>query len=879
MLSGIAASDRILVSRGPTVLTVSGQRAAVWRIDRATVHVLSASTYRVYASAFTPAARALHVVDRTGILSVSLTTGQVERWRRFADLDIQLEALTRVHLFDDRQLLLSTNGMLSLIDIKTWKIVWSRGKPSNPYIGLPQVELFTADTKTFRMLFRAPFASEITLVEMDAADGRTIVQWSTKLPFQADNYLFTPMVLGHGSYIAATDASRRGYLISTRDGTVARSFDPDVRFEQLHPHRKPVLDPKRFREVGYVITPTFMNDGRRIAFNAGDPRGRGTIRFFIYDLETGLKLGDHDRPAYLTSAYADAASDDVILIGSGGSVSRFDLERQATVTAYSGHPNGVAGFADDRAGGHVASVGVDGRIYVSDRATGVLLTTIILREDDWLSITPEGFYAGSTGLTAEVGIRLPSLEFLRANRVSRDLRRPDLVAEKLAGDRTGRIAQAATETDVARIVRSDAAPAVRLQARETSPDGVMTASIRVEPRGYGIGYSEWRLNGRLIATDDLHSPGDQPRMLERRIELDPGLNQIEVTAYDATGLIGSEPLVLEAVAPALSSQPRRLFVLAVGVDRYADPRLKLNFSVADAQAIVEALARRARGLYQTVETRLLTNDDVRRGTIASSFEELSKQVTSRDIFVLFVAGHGKSIDGRYYFLPQDFLYKSDASISAGGISDDDWARWITTIKAQDTLLLFDTCESGTLTASQQSPGNSVDALERVGLTLGRALLTAASGDRPAAEGYRGHGLFTYSVLEALAAGDTSGDRITDIRELANYLDRHVPETGWSAFRMTQTPQMFLAGRNFPLARAGPSEGVGAAPVRRDREPTHVTIEAALVSVSDDPSAQLAGEVPLGTMVRVVATSRGRVLVSRLGYDVGWIDARAVVQLR
>jgi hypothetical protein len=39
----------------------------------------------------------------------------------------------------------------------------------------------------------------------------------------------------------------------------------------------------------------------------------------------------------------------------------------------------------------------------------------------------------------------------------------------------------------------------------------------------------------------------------------------------------------------------------------------------------------------------------------------------RDTFVFFLAGHGKTIDGRYYFVPQDFRYEGEESIVKKGV--------------------------------------------------------------------------------------------------------------------------------------------------------------------------------------------------------------------
>ena len=52
---------------------------------------------------------------------------------------------------------------------------------------------------------------------------------------------------------------------------------------------------------------------------------------------------------------------------------------------------------------------------------------------------------------------------------------------------------------------------------------------------------------------------------------------------------------------------------------------------------------------------------------------------------------------------------------------------------------------------------------------GRNILTASASDQGALEGFRGHGLFTYGLLEGLEHADGNHDGNIDIAELAAYV--------------------------------------------------------------------------------------------------------------
>ena len=88
--------------------------------------------------------------------------------------------------------------------------------------------------------------------------------------------------------------------------------------------------------------------------------------------------------------------------------------------------------------------------------------------------------------------------------------------------------------------------------------------------------------------------------------------------------------------------------------------------------------------------------------------------------------------------------------------------------------------------------------------MGRTVLSASTDDAPALEGYRGHGVFTYAVLDALGAADTNGNGTIEVTELASFVDQKVPELSYEAFRQRQVPQMKIVGSNFTLRTKSPS---------------------------------------------------------------------------
>jgi len=81
----------------------------------------------------------------------------------------------------------------------------------------------------------------------------------------------------------------------------------------------------------------------------------------------------------------------------------------------------------------------DNIIRIWNVATGDLLATLLAGKDgEWVAVTSEGFFVASAkGAGPDLVAIVRGLEVYRLEQFS-ELRRPDLVREKLAGDPTAR---------------------------------------------------------------------------------------------------------------------------------------------------------------------------------------------------------------------------------------------------------------------------------------------------------------------------------------------------------------------------------------------------------------------------------------------------------
>ena len=176
---------------------------------------------------------------------------------------------------------------------------------------------------------------------------------------------------------------------------------------------------------------------------------------------------------------------------------------------------------------------------------------------------------------------------------------------------------------------------------------------------------------------------------------------------------------------------------------------------------------------------LALDEDATRDNLSALIDKLAAEIHPRDTFILFAAAHGKSENGRYYLIPQDYQ-SGPGNLAKLAIGQDDLQDWLANrIKARKALILLDTCESGALVAGHTKSRFDVSISEagvgRLHEATGRPVLAGAAADQAALEGYKGHGYFTYAVLDALTHGDTNGNGLIELSELVAYVQDAVPK--------------------------------------------------------------------------------------------------------
>jgi hypothetical protein len=453
-------------------------------------------------------------------------------------------------------------------------------------------------------------------------------------------------------------------------------------------------------------------------------------------------------------------------------------------------------------------------------------------DDEWVAWTEEGFFDASPNGARYVGYHINRGEDRAADYVGVDqmydlFYRPDLVAKRIKGGFEKEIkAELARIGNIDEIIASGLPPEVTIltdnNARINQRDFTLYFSLK--DKGGGIGRVEYRVNDVLVAsTEDIRSEGVYTQRRSGRIPkhftLPGGTNKVTVTTYNKKGTIASEPAQITVhVKDPLKGTPE-LYVLAVGVSEYRDRNLWLKFAHTDAQDVAEELENRGKGLFSDVHVMHLVNKEATTSAIEKTFDNLSKKIKTSDVFVLYLAGHGMAVSGRYHFIPWEAVYDTTSeALAQASLSHDKIIGLLEKIPALKSLIILDTCYAGMAAklGSQVKVASlrgieEKTAIDKLMRTSGRTFLAASSENQPAIEGYKGHGVFTFALIQGLkgqADRKGRGEGVITIDELADYVRQEVPKITSKKWGYEIIPMRNIMGDPFPI---GCRQGVQCRP--------------------------------------------------------------------
>ena len=383
----------------------------------------------------------------------------------------------------------------------------------------------------------------------------------------------------------------------------------------------------------------------------------------------------------------------------------------------------------------------------------------------WILWTPSGYYDASPGGEDFIGWHLnngpdKAADFFPASRFRSTYYRPDVIDRVLKTlDEAVALQQANDESgrkQVAEVsVREKLPPVVTI----TSPaDGAEVSGTPVKV-SYSARSSE-PLTGLKILVDGrpVSAEGAGKSVKESGdISVPIPSRDCEISVIAENRSAASEPATVRlrwkgaaAVKEEFQIKPK-LYVLAVGVSQYQDAELRLGLAAKDALDFSSAWTAQKGKLYSGVEARVLADAQATKGNILDGLEWLQRQVTQKDIAILFFAGHGiNDPNGVFYFLPVDADLER---LKRTGISQSDITSTVTMI-AGKVLVFIDACHSGNLMGKTKRRGLVVSSgavvNELASAENGAVVFSSSTGRQYSQEKPEwGNGAFTKGLVEGL----------------------------------------------------------------------------------------------------------------------------------
>jgi WD40 repeat protein/uncharacterized caspase-like protein len=506
---------------------------------------------------------------------------------------------------------------------------------------------------------------------------------------------------------------------------------------------------------------------------------------------------------------ASSSSDNTIRI--------WDVAGHRELRTLSGHTANIDSLDFSPDSRLLASAGDDGSTFLWDANTGEHLLTLISLDDggEWMVVTPQGLFDGTPAAWNQILWRYNQDTFNVApiEWFFNEFYYPGLLGDVFAGKRPK------VALDVSKKDRRQ--PVVKLSVAEDSTTAIAARTIKVKidvtdapadkdnPQGSGARDVRLFRNGSLVKVwhgDVLN--GKPTAMLEEEITVTAGANRLTAYAFNKDNVKSKDAQLALTGADSLK-RAGTAYIIAVGINEYANPQYNLKYAVADAQSFGDEVQVRQKQVaqFERVEVVPLINENATKANVLSVLNRLAgvpgipslkaspfdglKRAEPEDTVIIYFAGHGTAQAQRFYLIPHDLGYTGERTklderglktILEHSISDVELERAVEGLDAGHLLLVIDACNSGQALEAEEKrrgPMNS-KGLAQLAYEKGMYILTAAQSYQAALEAAQfGHGLLTYALVEeglkTQVADSEPKDGVLNAREWLDFATDRVPQ--------------------------------------------------------------------------------------------------------
>ena len=436
--------------------------------------------------------------------------------------------------------------------------------------------------------------------------------------------------------------------------------------------------------------------------------------------------------------------------------------------------------------------------FLNDKNGKKLAKFIYFKNGEWIVITNDGYFNSSKYGAKYLNVLITPMDVVSIDQFYDQFYRPNMVKSILRG---------VFFKPKLKLLDIKPAPSIEIVNTPSKTDKKnITITLKIIDQGGGIGNIVLYLNGSAIKTDTRGLLTKSKTIYKKfDIVLKDGINNIKVIAYNKNNTMNSEAVFYKIFANIKSTKPS-LYALVIGLNKFKNPKLQLNYAVSDARLFAKVLKNSTKNLFKNINIKILDNySNTTKEAIIKNIKTFYK-INPNDLFVFYIASHGTVDDGKYFLITSNVGSLSLRKLKQSALTQSEIKTLLGNIPATKKVLIFDTCNSGKIGTELQKMFltrglNEDTAMKILSRAVGSTVFAASTSTQEALAGYKNHGLFTYVLSSGLQGkADFNHDGFIKTRELADYVDDEVPTLAEKIFKRSQFPTISPAGDAFPIAK-------------------------------------------------------------------------------
>lgn len=430
----------------------------------------------------------------------------------------------------------------------------------------------------------------------------------------------------------------------------------------------------------------------------------------------------------------------------------------------------------------------------------------------WALWTPSGYYDCSEGAEELIGWHVnqgkeKEAAFYPVARFFEQFYRPELITEvarSLDPDKTvlARLGEKERVNMETAIKLPPRLSFISPKSGEVLDREDITIKVMAEDMGGGVDEIRLFHNGKAISeeTRDLKLiPGGKFTEKAFSVQMVEGLNRFTALAFSKER-IESNPAEMTLTFKGVSKESD-LHLILIGINRYKNPALNLNYAEPDALSIRDFFASApVKRLFGRVYPYSLINEKATKDNVKKLFEEVKEKARVQDTVLFYMGGHGDIVGSEWFFIPHDVVTPElEESVQKGGISMKEITETVKGFRAQKVFIVIDSCKSGRIVTAMTGFRGYEDrkVLIQLARSTGTYILSASTDQQFASEVKElGHGVLTYAILEGL--GGKAGERKITVEGLIHYVKNRLPDLTEKYRGAPQWPVSWGTGMDFPL---------------------------------------------------------------------------------